>query len=119
MLIDFWAYSCINCQRSIPHVVAWDETYRDAGLNVIGIHSPEYAFEKDAGNVKAGAEDFGIEYPVALDNTLWSGAIADPRANDANTVALRELNDALAARDDVDVLVLTIGDGVTLVRPHA
>ncbi|HCJ48048.1 MAG TPA: thiol:disulfide interchange protein [Microbacterium sp.] len=70
VLIDFWAYSCINCQRSIPHVVAWDETYRDAGLNVIGIHSPEYAFEKDAGNVKAGAADFGIEYPVALDNNL-------------------------------------------------
>jgi thiol-disulfide isomerase/thioredoxin len=70
VLIDFWAYSCINCQRSIPHVVAWDETYRDSGLQVIGIHSPEYAFEKDADNVAAGARDFGIEYPVALDNTL-------------------------------------------------
>ncbi|WP_431803258.1 cytochrome c biogenesis protein CcdA [Microbacterium sp. bgisy203] len=70
VLIDFWAYSCINCQRSIPHVVAWDEAYRDAGLDVIGIHSPEYAFEKDAGNVAAGAEDFGITYPVALDNAL-------------------------------------------------
>ncbi len=70
VLIDFWAYSCINCQRSIPHVVGWDETYRDAGLQVIGIHSPEYAFEKDAGNVAAGAKDFGIEYPVALDNNL-------------------------------------------------
>ncbi|WP_084104680.1 cytochrome c biogenesis protein DipZ [Demequina sp. NBRC 110056] len=70
VLIDFWAYSCINCQRSIPHVVAWDETYRDLGLNVIGVHSPEYAFEKDEGNVRAGAEDFGITYPVALDNNL-------------------------------------------------
>jgi cytochrome c biogenesis protein CcdA/thiol-disulfide isomerase/thioredoxin len=70
VLIDFWAYSCINCQRSIPHVVAWDETYRDAGLQVIGIHSPEYAFEKNPGNVAAGARDFGIEYPVALDNNL-------------------------------------------------
>ncbi|MFS0866770.1 cytochrome c biogenesis protein DipZ [Microbacterium sp. 179-B 1A2 NHS] len=70
VLIDFWAYSCINCQRSIPHVVAWDEAYRDAGLQVIGIHSPEYAFEKDAGNVEAGAADFGIDYPVALDNNL-------------------------------------------------
>ncbi|MDW4571501.1 cytochrome c biogenesis protein CcdA [Microbacterium sp. M3] len=70
VLIDFWAYSCINCQRSIPHVVAWDEAYRDAGLQVIGIHSPEYAFEKDAGNVAAGARDFGITYPVALDNSL-------------------------------------------------
>ena len=70
VLIDFWAYSCINCQRSLPHVVAWDETYRDAGLQVIGIHSPEYAFEKDPGNVAAGISDFGIEYPVALDNNL-------------------------------------------------
>jgi cytochrome c biogenesis protein CcdA/thiol-disulfide isomerase/thioredoxin len=70
VLIDFWAYSCINCQRSIPHVVAWDEAYRDSGLEVIGIHSPEYAFEKDAGNVAAGTEAFGITYPVALDNNL-------------------------------------------------
>lgn len=70
VLIDFWAYSCINCQRSIPHVVAWDRAYRDAGLSVIGVHSPEYAFEKDVGNVRAGVEDFGITYPVALDNSL-------------------------------------------------
>jgi len=69
-LVDFWAYSCINCQRSIPHVVGWDDAYRNAGLNVIGIHSPEYAFEKDASNVAAGAKDFGITYPVALDNNL-------------------------------------------------
>lgn len=70
VLIDFWAYSCINCQRSIPHVVAWDDAYRDAGLQVIGVHSPEYAFEKDRANVEAGVKDFGIEYPVALDNSL-------------------------------------------------
>ncbi len=70
VLIDFWAYSCINCQRSLPHVVAWDEADRDSGLQVIGIHSPEYAFEKDPGNVAAGIQDFGIEYPVALDNNL-------------------------------------------------
>ncbi|MBL3700509.1 cytochrome c biogenesis protein DipZ [Leucobacter luti] len=70
VLIDFWAYSCINCQRSIPHVVAWDDTYADAGLQVIGVHSPEYAFEKERANVEAGARDFGITYPVALDNQL-------------------------------------------------
>ena len=70
VLVDFWAYSCINCQRSIPHVVAWDKAYRDAGLTVIGVHSPEYAFEKDAGNVASGAKAFGITYPVALDNNL-------------------------------------------------
>ncbi|KJL49401.1 Thiol-disulfide oxidoreductase YkuV [Microbacterium hydrocarbonoxydans] len=70
VLIDFWAYSCINCQRSLPHVVAWDQAYRDLGLQVVGIHSPEYAFEKDPGNVAAGVADFGIDYPVALDNSL-------------------------------------------------
>ncbi|QBE49028.1 cytochrome c biogenesis protein CcdA [Leucobacter triazinivorans] len=70
VLIDFWAYSCINCQRSIPHVVAWDEAYGDQGLTVIGVHSPEYAFEKERANVEAGIDDFGIEYPVAMDNSL-------------------------------------------------
>ena len=70
VLLDFWAYSCINCQRSIPHVTAWDRAYRDAGLAVIGVHSPEYAFEKNPANVKAAAAGFGIHYPVALDNDL-------------------------------------------------
>jgi cytochrome c biogenesis protein CcdA/thiol-disulfide isomerase/thioredoxin len=70
VLVDFWAYSCINCQRAIPHVVGWYNTYKDRGLEVIGVHSPEYAFEKIAGNVAAGAGDLGITYPVALDNNL-------------------------------------------------
>ena len=70
VLVDFWAYSCINCQRSIPHVVAWDAAYRDAGLAVVGIHSPEYAFEKEPRNVEAGIAAFGIRYPVGLDNSL-------------------------------------------------
>jgi cytochrome c biogenesis protein CcdA/thiol-disulfide isomerase/thioredoxin len=70
VLVDFWAYSCINCQRSVPHVVAWDKAYKDAGLTVIGIHSPEYSFEKVPANVKAGAAALGITYPVALDNSL-------------------------------------------------
>jgi cytochrome c biogenesis protein CcdA/thiol-disulfide isomerase/thioredoxin len=70
VLVDFWAYSCINCQRSIPHIVAWDDAYRELGLEVISVHSPEYAFEKEPRNVKAGAAEFGIGYPVALDNTL-------------------------------------------------
>jgi cytochrome c biogenesis protein CcdA/thiol-disulfide isomerase/thioredoxin len=70
VLIDFWAYSCINCQRSIPHVTAWYDAYKKAGLEVIGVHAPEYAFEKEPRNVKAGARNFGITYPVALDNNL-------------------------------------------------
>ncbi|CAN5558338.1 cytochrome c biogenesis protein DipZ [soil metagenome] len=70
VLVDFWAYSCINCQRAIPHVTDWYANYRDSGLEVIGVHSPEYAFEKDRGNVASGAAALGITYPVALDNNL-------------------------------------------------
>jgi len=70
VLIDFWAYSCINCQRAIPHVTDWYDKYKDAGLEVIGVHSPEYAFEKVQSNVVSGAADLGITYPIALDNNL-------------------------------------------------
>ncbi|WP_337997225.1 cytochrome c biogenesis protein DipZ [Oleispirillum naphthae] len=75
VLIDFWTYSCINCLRSIPHVRAWDETYRSKGLVTIGVHTPEFAFEKIEGNVAAAVSRLGIRYPVALDNAyaMWSG----------------------------------------------
>jgi cytochrome c biogenesis protein CcdA/thiol-disulfide isomerase/thioredoxin len=69
VLIDFWAYSCINCQRAIPHVVDWYEKYKDLGFTVIGVHTPEYAFERVPGNVDTGAAALGIHYPVALDNS--------------------------------------------------
>ncbi len=74
VLVDFWAYSCINCQRAIPHVVGWYNAYRDHGLEVIGVHTPEYAFERVAGNVAKGAADLGIRYPIALDNgySTWT-----------------------------------------------
>jgi cytochrome c biogenesis protein CcdA/thiol-disulfide isomerase/thioredoxin len=67
VLVDFWAYSCINCQRAIPHIVDWYAAYKDAGLEVIGVHTPEYAFERVPANVASGAKDLGITYPVALD----------------------------------------------------
>jgi cytochrome c biogenesis protein CcdA/thiol-disulfide isomerase/thioredoxin len=69
VLIDFWAYSCINCQRAIPHVEGWYKAYRDKGFEVIGVHTPEYAFEKVTSNVQKGAADLGITYPIALDNS--------------------------------------------------
>jgi cytochrome c biogenesis protein CcdA/thiol-disulfide isomerase/thioredoxin len=74
VLIDFWAYSCINCQRAIPHVVGWYNTYQDAGFEVIGVHTPEYAFEHVPGNVASGAAGLGITYPIALDNnySTWN-----------------------------------------------
>ncbi len=73
VLIDFWTYSCINCLRAIPYVQAWADKYKDAGLVVIGVHSPEFAFERDIGNVKAAVGRLGITYPVAIDNaySVW------------------------------------------------
>ncbi|MCW2495893.1 MAG: Redoxin domain protein [Jatrophihabitans sp.] len=68
VLIDFWAYSCINCQRAIPHVEAWYSSYEADGLVVIGVHTPEYAFEHVRSDVEAGAKRLHITYPVALDN---------------------------------------------------
>ncbi len=70
VLIDFWAYSCINCIRSIPYLRAWAEKYKDSGLVVIGVHSPEFDFEKQAPNVEKAVQKFGITYPVALDSNL-------------------------------------------------
>ncbi|HEX7854377.1 MAG TPA: cytochrome c biogenesis protein CcdA [Sphingobium sp.] len=73
VLVDFWTYSCINCLRSLPYVRAWAEKYKDQGLVVIGVHAPEFAFEKDPANVRKAVHDLGIGYPVALDNdhAIW------------------------------------------------
>src|SRR5450631_4302265 len=73
VLIDFWTYSCINWMRSLPYVKAWSEKYKDHGLVVIGVHTPEFAFEKDIGNVRKALHDLGITYPVAIDNdyAIW------------------------------------------------
>ncbi|WP_454833979.1 cytochrome c biogenesis protein DipZ [Pseudomonas lini] len=68
VLVDFWTYSCINCLRTLPYVKAWAEKYRDQGLVVIGVHTPEFAFERDVGNVTKAMKDLGITYPVAIDN---------------------------------------------------
>lgn len=73
VLIDFWTYSCINCLRALPYVKGWYEKYKDHGLVVIGVHTPEFAFEKDPGNVQRAVHDLGVTYPVALDSnyTIW------------------------------------------------
>jgi cytochrome c biogenesis protein CcdA/thiol-disulfide isomerase/thioredoxin len=68
VLVDFWTYSCINCLRTLPYVEAWAEKYHDQGLVVIGVHAPEFAFERDVGNVTKAMKDLGITYPVAIDN---------------------------------------------------
>ncbi len=73
VLVDFWTYSCINCLRAIPYVEAWAQKYKDQGLVVIGVHAPEFAFEKNVDNVKKAIADLGITYPVAIDNNyaIW------------------------------------------------
>ncbi|MGY2267318.1 MULTISPECIES: cytochrome c biogenesis protein DipZ [unclassified Pseudomonas] len=73
VLVDFWTYSCINCLRTLPYVKAWAEKYRDQGLVVIGVHAPEFAFERDVNNVTKAMKDLGITYPVAIDNNykIW------------------------------------------------
>jgi cytochrome c biogenesis protein CcdA/thiol-disulfide isomerase/thioredoxin len=68
VLLDFWTYSCINCLRSLPHLEAWDAAYRSKGLVIIGVHTPEFAFEHVASNVKAAVKRLGIKYPVVQDN---------------------------------------------------
>jgi cytochrome c biogenesis protein CcdA/thiol-disulfide isomerase/thioredoxin len=73
VLVDFWTYSCINCLRTLPYVESWAEKYKDHGLVVIGVHTPEFAFEKDANNVRRAVGELGVTYPVALDNdyAIW------------------------------------------------
>jgi len=68
VLIDFWTYSCINCQRTLPYLKAWYDKYHDQGLEIIGVHTPEFAFERLLGNVQTAVQGFGIKYPVVLDN---------------------------------------------------
>ena len=68
VLVDFWTYSCINCIRTLPYVEAWYQKYASEGLVIVGVHSPEFAFEHDTGNVSAAIARFGITYPVAQDN---------------------------------------------------
>ncbi|MGN6585941.1 MAG: cytochrome c biogenesis protein DipZ, partial [Solirubrobacterales bacterium] len=70
VLVDFWTYSCINCIRTLPYLEAWDARYRKDGLTIVGIHSPEFPFEREAGNVEEAIERNGIRYPVAQDNEL-------------------------------------------------
>ncbi len=68
VLVDFWTYSCINCLRTLPHLKAWDDAYRKAGLVIVGVHTPEFAFEHEVSNVRKATRDLGVRYPVAVDD---------------------------------------------------
>ncbi|MEO7052252.1 MAG: cytochrome c biogenesis protein DipZ, partial [Rhodanobacter sp.] len=75
VLVDFWTYSCINCIRTLPYVRGWYDKYKDHGLVIIGVHAPEFAFEKNPDNVTKAVKELGVDYPVALDNNyaIWKG----------------------------------------------
>jgi cytochrome c biogenesis protein CcdA/thiol-disulfide isomerase/thioredoxin len=68
VLVDFWTYTCINCIRTLPYLTSWHEKYKDKGLVIVGVHTPEFEFEKNPDNVKKAIQDFGIQYPVMQDN---------------------------------------------------
>ena len=122
VLIDFWTYSCINCLRTLPYITEWDERYRASGLTIVGVHTPEFAFERVRANVRDNAEKLGIRYPIALDNDFgtwnawhnqyWPAKYLIDRAGhvryyhfgegdyDESEAAIREL---LAERTDADL----------------
>jgi thiol-disulfide isomerase/thioredoxin len=79
-LVDFWTYSCVNCIRTLPHLVEWDKRYREHGLFIVGVHTPEFEFEKDIHNIKHALKKFSIGYPVVVDSdykiwNLWSNHV--------------------------------------------
>jgi thiol-disulfide isomerase/thioredoxin len=75
VLVEFWTYTCINWLRAAPYVRAWADKYRDKGLVVIGVHAPEFPFEKNIDNVRRAAKDLKVDYPIAIDNdfAIWRG----------------------------------------------
>src|SRR5271170_7603307 len=74
VLIDFWTYTCINWRRTLPYVSAWAQKYKDQGLVVIGVHAPEFAFEKNIDNIRWAVKDMRIDYPIAVDSehVIWN-----------------------------------------------
>ncbi|RYY59959.1 MAG: redoxin domain-containing protein, partial [Comamonadaceae bacterium] len=73
VLVDFWTFGCVNCRNALPYVRAWHEKYKDQGLVVLGVHSPEFAYEKNIANVRRAVADLGVGFPVAVDNNfaIW------------------------------------------------
>ena len=79
VLVNFWTYSCINSLRALPYIRAWAEKYKDRGLVVIGVHTPEFAFERDVANVRVATDSLGVGYPVAIDSDRESGGRSTTR----------------------------------------
>ena len=85
VLVDFWTYSCVNCIRTFPYLREWNAKYADDGLVIIGVHSPEFEFEKDYSNVLRATQNNGITWPVAQDTTSRPGKITEISSGRPNT----------------------------------
>ena len=88
ILYDFWTYSCINCIRTLPYITEWNAKYLDQGLLIIGVHSPEFEFEKDPENVKMAIAKYGISYPIVLDNDMKTWKAFENRYWEENTLPI-------------------------------
>jgi thiol-disulfide isomerase/thioredoxin len=127
VLVDFWTYSCINCLRTLPQLRAWYDTYKKDGLEIVGVHTPEFAFEHDYGNVRSAVHRLDVTWPVALDNTYttwneysnqyWPADYLVDRKGDVRAVHFGE-GDYMATEDQIRAL-LGVGGPLTSVKNTA
>jgi len=125
VMVDFWAYSCINCQRELPHVEAWAKDYAPDGFEVVGVHTPEYAFEHVPSNVAAGVRRLGLTFPVALDNSYdtwnaydnqsWPAAYLIDATGQVRHISIGE-GDYSGEEEYIRQLLLAAHPGITLPR---
>ena len=112
VLIEFWTYTCINWRRTLPYVRAWADKYKDQGLVVIGVHTPEFGFEKNVANVRRAVKEIGITFPVAIDSdyVIW-GAFKNPAPEDCLLPAtLSELSEDVPRQQLCDAVDRMVGD---------
>jgi cytochrome c biogenesis protein CcdA/thiol-disulfide isomerase/thioredoxin len=125
VLVDFWTYSCINCQRSLPHVEAWYDDYKNDGFVVVGVHTPEFAFEHVVSNVRSAVRSLGVDYPVAVDsnyatwdaysNEYWpADYLIDPRGQ----VRVYDYGEGGYSAMESDIRELLTANGVTNLPPR-
>jgi thiol-disulfide isomerase/thioredoxin len=124
VLIDFWTYACINCLRTLPHINRWAATYRDQGLVVVGVHTPEFPFERSTSNVQTAMQRFGVKHPVAQDNNYRTWKAYDNKywpatyLVDANgRIQYRHFGEGEYAQTEAAIRALLAAAGKPGVRP--
>ena len=124
VLVDFWTYSCINCQRTLPYLEDWDAKYRKAGLTIVGVHSPEFAFEHDISNVTSQAAKLGVKYPIAIDNDFSTWQNYDQNFWPAHYLidrdgVVRQVHYGEGAYDQTEALIKTLLGKSAAASPQA